>query len=172
MSRLHVGVFGPGDSGKTTLLKQLSASYWKLAGIRSICLDPNLEKWGDHAFVTDDEEKFNRVFWSNKGCAVFIEEATETIARDRKKNGLFTRGRHQEHKIFVSGHSGSNLLPVQRGQLFTLFLFRQPESAAQVWSELFTDKRILECAQLQQYEFLHCQIYKPPVKCRLDPRTL
>lgn len=161
-SRLHVGIFGPGDSGKTFLARQLSESMWRNGGFKSIVLDPNMEDgWGNHAFVTNREEMFLKVFWAEQRCACFIEEATETIARDSAKDSLFTRGRHRGHKIFVIGHSGTNLLPVQRLQLHTLFLFRQPKSAAKIWAELFTDEDILQCVDLKQFEFLHCRLYQP-----------
>lgn len=164
MSRLHVGIFGPGDSGKTTLAKQLSLSMYQNGGFRSLVLDPNREDWGRHAFVTDNDEQFQKVFWAEKRCFCIIEEATETIARDNAKNSLFTRGRHRGHKICVSGHSGTNLLPIHRNQLHTLFLFRQPVSAAKIWMELFTDESIMQCVSLKQYEFLHCRLYQPTVK--------
>lgn len=163
-SRLHVGVFGPGDSGKTTLVKQLSVSFWRDGGFKSLVFDPNLENWGIHAFVTNDEETFLRMFWKNERCFCVIEEAAETIRRDNEKNSLFTRGRHRGHKICVVGHSGTNLLPMHRVQLSTLFLFRQPQSAAKIWAELFAEEKILECANLKRFEFLHCQLFEPPIK--------
>lgn len=167
MSRLHCGIFGPGDSGKTTLAQHLSREFWR-RGIKSLVLDPNREKgWGIQSFVTDDEDVFQRMFWREKSCVCFIEEATETISRDAAKNSLFTRGRHRGHKIVVIGHSGTSLLPVHRIQLHTLFLFRQPESAAEIWAELFADRRIVSCSSLEQYEFLHCELFRPPVKRKL-----
>lgn len=164
-SRLHVGIFGPGDSGKTFLAQQISADLWNRAGIRSIVLDPNLEKgWGKHCFVTDSEDVFQRVFWAEERCAVFIEEATETIARDKKKSGFFTRGRHRGHKIYVIGHDGMNLLRVQRQQLHTVFLFKQLEDCGRVWAEQFADPTILQCVNLRQYEFLVCRNWHPAEK--------
>lgn len=166
-SRLHVGIFGPGDSGKTTLAQHLSREFWR-GGIKSLVLDPNEEKgWGIQSFVTADEDVFTRVFWREKRCACFIEEATETIKRDSEKSSLFTRGRHRGHKIIVVGHSGSSLLPVHRLQLHTLFLFRQPERAAEIWADQFADMRILRCATLNQHEFLHCELFKEPVVRKL-----
>ncbi len=165
---LHVGIFGPGLSGKTTLAKHLSYQLWHRCGVKSLVLDPNLDRWGAQAWVTDDEEKFWPMFWHEQRCAVFIDEAADTVARDRGKASVFTRGRHRGHKVFVLGHSGSALLPEMRVQLHTLYLFRQPESSAEVWAELFADRRILVCAQLNQYEFLHCRLYQVPERSRLD----
>lgn len=157
-SRLHVGIFGPGDSGKTFLAQALSKDLWQRGGIKSIVLDPNMEiGWGNHSFVTDDSIAFEKVFWAEEKCAVFIEEATETIARDKKKSGLFTRGRHRGHKIFVIGHDGMNLLRVQRQQLHTVYLFKQIKDSAEVWAQQFADESIMECVNLRQYEFLYCR---------------
>jgi hypothetical protein len=164
-SRLHAGVFGPGDSGKTTLVKSLSFDIWQRAGIPSLVLDPNLDPdWGKHAFVTNDEELYMRMFWKNTRCFCVIEEAAETIKRDNEKNSIFTRGRHQYHKICVVGHMGTNLLPQHRTQLATLFLFRQPPSSAKIWAELFAEEKILACQHLKRFEFLHCEMYQEPRK--------
>lgn len=169
-SRLHVGIFGPGDSGKTFLAQYVSLDLWQRGGIKSIVLDPNREKgWGNHCFITDSETEFERVFWAEQKCAVFIEEATETIARDKKKSGFFTRGRHRGHKIFVIGHDGMNLLRVQRQQLHTVFLFKQLRDCGEVWANQFADKSIIEpeknergemvarCENLKRFEFLECR---------------
>lgn len=161
ISRLHVGIFGPGDSGKTYLAQHLSLDLYQRAGIRSIVLDPNREKgWHSNCFVTDSSDEFERVFWAEKGCAAFIEEATETIARDKGKSGLFTRGRHRGHKIFVIGHDGMNLLRVQRQQLHTVYLFKQLRECGEVWANQFADPSILRCVNLQRFQFLLCQNWR------------
>lgn len=163
MSDLHVGIFGPGLSGKTTLAKHLSRSYWydSNPGIKSLCLDPNLEKWGEQAWITSDPVAFEKMaFETERGCAVFVDESSETIDRDKAKTKFFTRIRHCGHKLHVIGHDGSSLLPVQRQQLHTLFLFKQPKSAAKVWAELYGNEKILESCTLKQHEFLWCRFYE------------
>lgn len=159
ISRLHVGIFGPGQSGKTTLARHLCRSYWENHGIPSLVLDPNLEIWGKHARVFSDESAFWDTVWREKSHAVFVEEAAETIRRDNGKISLFTRVRHRGHKVHVSGHSGMNLLPVMREQLSTLFLFRQSPRAAALWSEMLVDDRILAATSLGEFEFLECRIF-------------
>lgn len=159
---INAGIFGPKLSGKTTLAKEISKSKWRLNGLKSIVLDPNLEIWGPQAFVTNDPEKFDAMIWKERNCIVFMEEAAVTINRDRDRMSIFTRLRHQEHMLVISGHSGGDLLPGMRQQFDTLFLFRQPGSAAKVWAEVFSDKRIFTCMNLNQYEFLHCELFKEP----------
>jgi len=158
---LHAGCFGRGFSGKTFLNKQLSQQYWRGHGIKSLVFDPNEEKdWGPQAFVTSDEEKFWAMVWKYEtGCAVFVEEAAESIKRDNSKTSLFTRVRHRGHRLHVSGHSGTNLTPEQRNQLHILFLFQQTPKAAAMWSETFMDQRIGEATELGQYEFLYCVLW-------------
>ena len=157
---LHAGTFGRGFSGKTFLAKEMSKQYWRGHSVKSLVLDPNLEEWGPQAFVTDDQELFWDMVWHReKQCALFIEESSETIARDSEKTSLFTRVRHRGHRLHVSGHSGMSLTPEQRNQLHVLFLFQQTPKAAKAWSETFMDERILQSTTLLQYEFLHCVLW-------------
>lgn len=165
---LHYAILGPGLSGKTTLAKQLSRNYWKSHGIKSLVLDPNKEDWGPQAWMTDDQDKFWDMVWNREtGCALFCDEGNETISRNSDKTPLFTRVRHRDHRMHIIGHSGGAMLPIQRDQIHTLFLFRQSKSGAELWAEKFTDERIMESMNLNQYEFLFCQLYKTPKKLRL-----
>ena len=164
---MHDGTFGPGLSGKTTLAKARALAYFEKTGRRSIVFDPNGENWGGHCFVTSDRAAFSESVWQSKNCEIWAEEAAVSIDRDRELMPLFTRVRHNGHRLHVIGHSGADLLPGMRQQLTRLFLFRQPASAAEMWAELFTDPRILDCRNLEQFEFLDCQLYQPPVRRRL-----
>lgn len=172
------GIFGPKLSGKTTLAKELSRQYWARTRRRSLVLDPNLEDWGPQAWVTGDEEKFWAVVWREKSPTVFqdkikpslviVEEAAETINRDKGLTNVFTRLRHLNHKLIVIGHSGENLLPIMRQQLDTLYLFRQSPDDAERWARSMTQEGFLDAAELEQYEFLFGERFKPPVKRKLD----
>jgi hypothetical protein len=173
--RLHFGIFGPGLSGKTTLARWLSWCYWCGWRVKSLVHDINGDQWGPQAWCTAEEEKFWEMVWHREvDCALFIEEAAETIARDNEKTALFTRVRHRQgsggpgHRLHVIGHSGANLLPVQRQQIHTLYLFRQSEAGAELWAEEFADDRILEATTLRQYEFLYCRIYDTPRRLTLN----
>lgn len=167
---LHYGIFGPGLSGKTTLAKQLSRFYWRKDRIKSLVLDPNNDSdWGPQAWVTNDEDLFWDMVWYREvDCALFVEEAAETIARDNSKTSLFTRVRHRRgpngpgHRLHIIGHSGSNLLPQQRDQVHTLYLFKQTPKSADIWAEQFCDKRIMKSCYLNKYEFLFCRLHEEP----------
>lgn len=161
------GIFGPKLSGKTTLAKSISRQYWSQHHLRSLILDINGDTWGGQAWTTSNETEFWGAVWKTQGCLIIVDEATETINRDKELLPVFTRLRHNHHKLLVIGHSGMNLLPMMREQLDTLYLFRQPEQAAKVWSNIMADKAILACAELNQFEFLHCEIYKAPKRYKL-----
>jgi hypothetical protein len=161
------GIMGPKLSGKSTLAKKLSQEYWTRLRMRSFILDPNLDSWGKQAWVTNNEEKFWRAVWSTTGALVIVDEAGETINREKDLIPVFTRLRHLHHKLIVIGHSGVNLLPIMRQQLDTLYLFRQSPKAAAIWAEDMTQEGFKAAVELNEYEFLYGQKFKAPVKMKL-----
>src|SRR5260221_2064355 len=161
------GIFGPKLSGKTTLAIALSKEYWRKSKMRSLVLDPHCEGWGEQAYVTTNEDEFWPNVWKTTNSLVIVEEAAATIRRERDLVPVFTRLRHNHHKLLIIGHSGMDLLPVMRQQLDTLYLFRQPVSAAKVWAETFTQDGLLQAVSLQQFEFLYTVLYGTPKQLRL-----
>ncbi len=158
------GIFGISLSGKTTLAKAISRQYAKGAKIPSLVLDPHLEVWGNHANVTDDEDSFWETVWRQRNCLVIVDEAAATIRRERELIPVFTRLRHLNHKLLVIGHDGSDLLPVMRQQLDTVYLFRQDEDSVKWWCKKFADKRVEAAKTLKQYEYLYCEMFREPKK--------
>lgn len=165
---MSAGIFGPKLSGKTTLAKYVSKQYWTKHKMRSLVLDINNEQWGDHAWVVDDNDKFWEAVWKTSDSLVIVDEASSTIKRDQTLIPVFTRLRHLRHKLIVIGHNGMNLLPIMREQFDTLYLFRQPEKAAKIWADTFTQTELTDAVQLQQHEFLHTQLFGKPRKMKLD----
>lgn len=163
----RIGVFGPTLSGKTTLAKAISRQYWQHQKVRSIVLDIHAEEWGEHAAVFQDEELFWKNAWNTTDSLIIVEEAAATISRDKGLIPVFTRMRHNRHSLMVVGHNGTDLLPTMRQQLTTVFLFKQPEVAAKIWSVNFAEERLLETTQLKQYEFIHYESYGEPTKQKL-----
>lgn len=162
------GIFGISLSGKTTLAKQISRQYAEEMQIPSIVLDPHIEVYGDHATVTADEELFWKTAWESKTpLIVIVDEAAATLRRERDLVPVFTRMRHHKHRLLVIGHNGTDLLPVMRQQFDTLYLFRQPSKAAEIWADLFSEPDLLQAGSLNQFEYLHCQLYHKPVKYKL-----
>lgn len=161
------GIFGPKLSGKSTLAVSLSRQYWQSRHIRSLVLDPNLDDWGQQAWVTSNESEFWDKVWKCQNSLIIVEEAAETINRDKELIPVFTRLRHCHHKFIVIGHSGMNLLPIMREQLDTIYLFRQSKDAAKTWANVFTNDALLAAVELNQHEFLYCQLYQPCRRLKL-----
>jgi hypothetical protein len=172
MGKLHTGIFGPSLSGKTVLAKHLSRQLWLRHGIKSLVLDPIGDDWGEWAIVytADKQPEFWAHVWREKRFAVFVDEGTEMISRDKDLIPVFTRIRHNQHKLFVVGHRGSSLLPIMRDQISTIFLFRQTKKACEIWAEQFVNDQIFKAMDLNEYEFLWVEINTP--KMELIPQKL
>lgn len=167
----RIGIFGPSLCGKTTLAKVLSKEYHKTHKMATLVLDPNNDAdWGPHAKVFVDETQFWDVCWKSEHCLVIAEEAAETINRNKELISVFTRLRHKHHILMVIGHSGTNLLPVMRQQIDTLYLFRQGEKASKVWAEDAMEPRLLASSSLNQFEFIFYKRFQDPRKQRLTLR--
>jgi hypothetical protein len=161
------GIFGIRLCGKTTLAISLSREYYRLKGIRSLVLDPHMEDWGPQAWVTNNEEEFWRVVWHKRDCLVIVEEASTTINRAQKLMPVFTRLRHNKHRLLVIGHDGTDLLRAMRKQFDSLFLFQQDEDSCEQWAKIFPKGEVHKAVDLQQYEFLHVRSFAPTVKNKL-----
>jgi hypothetical protein len=161
------GIFGTTLSGKSTLAIALSKQYHKTKKIRSLVLDPHLDMWGPQAWVTANEDEFWRVVWARRGHLVVVEEASSTIRRDRDLMPVFTQIRHNEHRLLIIGHSGSDLLPGMRKQFDTLYLFQQDVDSVKEWKKIFPRGGIEAAISLEQYEFLRVRSFKPSDKMTL-----
>lgn len=164
---VNAGIFGPKLSGKSTLAHRLSLEHFQRYQMKSLVLDPNTDdwpNWGQHSVITDDEEKFWPMVWASQYCVVFVEEAAGTINRDKSLIQVFTKLRHNNHKLVIIGHSGMSLLPIMREQIDTIYLFRQPNSSCKVWSEVMTNEKLFAAKDLNQYEFIYHRLYGPTVK--------
>ena len=166
------GIFGISLSGKTTLAKHLSAGYFHKGNLNSLVLDPHEENYGEHAEVLgiENEDLFWQKVWeAEQPYLVIVDEASATLRREREMVPVFTRLRHKKHRLLVLGHKSTDLLPVMREQLDTLYLFRQSATSADEWADLFGEKELISCSNLSQYEYIFCQLYGKPKKCLLKP---
>lgn len=165
------GIFGPSESGKSTLAKKISQEIFARERRFSIVLSPNdtnITDWQKpHIRFFRDKEKFLQFADSTNGCVVIVDDASTTIARDDECSNLFTTMRHRNHKLLVIGHAATNLLPQMREQLQRIFLFLQTEDSIKKWEVIFPGQDLMPATRLQQYEFLTVANYKPLLKSKL-----
>ncbi len=184
---IHVGIFGPSLCGKSYAAKQLSLARWRNHRRRSLVLDLNADNWGEHSLVytlppefrdpppgvniTDEQRReavaalvgrFLGKMWALRDLDVFIDEATETVGRSTDFTGVFTRGRHRGHIVYAMGHAATVLLPIQRDQFGTLFLFRQSPRAASMFADEWAEPRIMQATTLRKHEFVLCKKFGAP----------
>jgi ABC-type Mn2+/Zn2+ transport system ATPase subunit len=164
------GIFGPSESGKTTLAKKISRHISKAEGRKSFVLDPvAASNWGPHAQVYTDDTFWDEIFTKHENGLVIVDDASVTIDRDSKYSGLFTTLRHKGHKLIVIGHNAGNLLPQMRDQLQRIFLFLQNEDSVKKWHALFPGQDLDQAMQLKQYQFITVANHEPLLKYDLTP---
>lgn len=162
------GIFGPSESGKTTLAKKMAWHLWQKEGRKTIVLDPIAKSfWGNHAKVFTNEDEFWKIIFKTRNSLVVVDDASVTINRDNELNGVFTTLRHQGHKLLVIGHSAGNLLPQMREQLQRIFLFLQNKDSVEKWQTVFPGADLMPATQLAQYEFLTVANYNAPIRVKL-----
>lgn len=167
----YLGIFGRRLSGKTTLTIAVCRGSHANNGRLSVVLDPKMHEhvWGPHCYVTNAREKWLWK-WQHpqcRNCNIVWEESATTIKRDADLVDVFTaKAGERGHRLIVTGHSGSSLLPVMREQLTELMLFRQSRREAEMWAEQFADDKILAACSLDfdRREFLHVRMGRTPTR--------
>ncbi|MCF3650176.1 hypothetical protein [Synoicihabitans lomoniglobus] len=154
---IHVGIIGPSLFGKSHVGKRLSLTYWQRERRRSIVFDTRSANWGNHSLVFTDKAKFLEACWRYRSCAVFCDDFGDHFERDKEVTPMFTSLRHQFHQLHAMTHVWQDMLPKQRNQLGTLFLFWQTRESAESIAREWSDSRLLESTRLPKYEFLHCR---------------
>jgi Cdc6-like AAA superfamily ATPase len=161
----HVIVCGQGGTGKTTVVMNYTSEGWRQQRRRSLVFDPNGANWGGHALVFQGADRLPRfwdIVWKERNCIVVVDEVVTSMPRDADANEVFTRIRHRGHQLVMILHEAANLLPVQRGQCNTLFLFNQHPRSAQMWAEEWNEPRFRSAVTLRKYEFIFAQKFADP----------
>jgi hypothetical protein len=162
------GIFGPSESGKTTLAKKISAFMFGSERRKTMVLDPVQKgNWGPHAKMYVNEQQFWQDIYHAKNCLVVVDDASVTINRDNELNGVFTTLRHCGHKLVVIGHHPQNLLPQMREQLQRVFIFSQTPKSLELWQLNFPQADLSQAESLQQYEFITVANHEPVEKFKL-----
>lgn len=168
---MHVGIFGPTRSGKTTLAQSLAGEYAK-AGRAILVCDPIGVRWPTAAWQTPSAAALVAKAKASRNCMIFVEEASLSIQRDRNLSWLFVAAGNPAaggHVTHIVGQDGASLLPAMRQQLATIYLFRCHPDFAATWSRQFAQPEIEELAPtLEKYEFLVIRAFEKVRRCRLQ----
>ncbi len=162
---------GPTKCGKTTVGQSLARSL-HATGRPAIVLHSIMAGgagWPPGSFVTPDLATVIPVVQESHGCAVFLDDASATIAADRTGAlPLFTCIRHRHHKLFVMCHGFTDLLPEMRTNLDTAYIFRQDPDMSAKWARLFMDEELEKACTLLRFEFLLKKPFEPVRRLKLS----
>lgn len=149
----HTLIVGMSQSGKTTLAKHLCASL-RNRGIKTIVLDPLSDPEWRADFVTASNDEFLSVAKRSKSCALFIEEAGQTVGRyAREMEWATTQARHWGHISFVSSQRAVQISQTVRDQCTTLYCFKVSLRDSKTLTEDWLGRCSDELCRIPQYHF-------------------
>jgi len=151
----HSLILGMTESGKTTLAKKLAANY-RANGVSVLVLDPLGDPEWNADFQTTDPDDFLRVYWESRSCAVFIDEAGESVGRfDQAMQKTATRGRHWGHSNHYLSQRGAMISRTVRDQCSHIFLFAQSMDDSKVHANEWNAPELKTCNSLAKGEYFH-----------------
>lgn len=150
----HTLILGITESGKTTLAVKLAQNY-KKRGINVLVLEPfKSQKWNAD-FITDNANEFLDVVFTNKSCAIFIDESGDMIGRyNEAMNKLATVSRHYGHNSHFICQRATMINPTIRSQCSNIFLFKQSLDDAKILSKEYVCDDLLNSHKLRQGQYL------------------
>lgn len=152
----HSLILGMTESGKSTLAKRLAAGY-VARDIPVLVLDPLFDPGWSCEFQTHDPEYFLDVFWESRSCAVFIDEAGDSVGKyDQAMIQTATRGRHWGHNCHYITQRGAGLARTVRDQCSHLFLFATALADAKIHATEWNNENLKEAHSLARGEYFHC----------------
>ncbi len=151
----HSLILGMTESGKTTLAKKLARDY-KAKGIGVLVLDPMGDPEWCADFQTSDSEQFLEVLWSSRKCAVFIDEAGESVGQfDKVMQRTATKGRHWGHSCHYLSQRGAQIARTVRDQCSHLFLFTTALDDSKIHANEWNKPDLKSANVLPQGHFFH-----------------
>ncbi len=154
---MHGCFFGRSFTGKSWKAQDVAGGF-KRASVGVLALAPTaeLEAWRRVThWATDDIDLFCRKVAASRRCAVFAELAdSEADKFDPRIRRMFTRGRHDGHRVFFVAQRFSQVEPTVREQCAFLWLFKTSAKAAAVMAEEFADPGLLAATTLPDRSFL------------------
>lgn len=159
----HCQILGMTESGKTTLAKKLARDY-SARGIKVMVLDPLHDPEWCADFKTSDSEEFLEVFWNSRQCAVFIDEAGESVGQfDKVMSKTATKGRHWGHSCHYIAQRGTQISKIVRDQCSHLFLFASSVDDGKIHANEWNSVELKGCNALKQGDYYHVTRFSDPV---------
>lgn len=151
----HTLILGMTESGKTTLGKRLSGGYGAHR-IPRIVLDPLCDPGWQADYQTSAPEDFLSVLWRSQSCAVFIDEAGDSVGRyDVAMQQCATRARHWGHNVHFLCQRATQVAVIVRDQCSHLFLFRVSAKDADILAAEWSAPDLAMASSLERGEFIH-----------------
>lgn len=151
----HSLIIGMTESGKTTLVTNMSRSY-RENGIKVIILDPLLDPRWQADYITSDPLEFMTIVQNpeTKNCAIFIDESGEMVGQyTTEMFWLATRARHYGHNTHFISQRAAQLNPTVRDQCSYLFLFNCSQKDAKELSNGWNREIIQDAHTLGKGEY-------------------
>lgn len=173
---MHALILGIGGMGKSTLAFTLAQSHVdRSEGV--LIADPNDDPgWPSGPLVRklppgdDLALRLMALAKRSKRCALFIEEAGETIGHGKvaaQSQWLLTRCRHWGHRSYVIAQRANLVPPTVRSQCTIGYVFRQSPMDAKLLAQDFADDGLLDAPQLARGEFLYVRTGEAARRMRL-----
>ncbi len=151
----HSLILGMTESGKTTLAKKLALSY-KARGIGVLVLDPLSDPEWQADFQTSNVDEFLKVFWASRSCAVFVDEAGESVGQfDSVMQKTATKGRHWGHSCHYLSQRGAQIARTVRDQCSHLFLFTTALDDSKIHANEWNKQELRNANTLAQGHYYH-----------------
>ena len=169
----HVAIVGPTECGKTTLAKQLAASF-RASGVHVLVCDPLYDEWPATWQTLKIQELIDAAKQARR-CALFVDEAGMTVRRGRDApdvEWLFTTARHWGHSTHVLSQGGTQLTPTMRAQCSSVYLFGSTPGVAELWASEFNEPGLAAAPSLQRFECLFKQRFQPLRRVRIALPTV
>src|SRR5665213_1647154 len=162
----HCLVTGMTGSGKTTWARKKAHSLQRQE-IHCIVLDPfQRQSWNAGAsYITNNEADFLEAIWNNRQCAIFIDEAGETVGKYNDLiNSVAAKSRNFGHKCFFIMQRPKQISVTIRCQCSELVIFRSSLSDTKDLADEFVEPEINKAHDLKLGEFIYVRKgHKPAV---------
>jgi hypothetical protein len=124
--------------------------------VKVIVLDPLNDPDWPADFQTTDPEEFLKVFWASQSCAVFIDEAGQSVGRyNEVMQRTATRGRHWGHAVHFVTQRGVQLPVTVRDQCGHLFLFTTARKDSKIHADEWNRDELEDGYLLAQGNYYH-----------------